>query len=146
MKKWWRPEKPRSEIEKFFCELFYDTVVAMESYGIAVADMMPGASILIRQSGAKALVTVSWMGSWRDSLFVLLHELGHVASVRVLPKGLKICIRKRAASEKQANLTAYRVLTVAGFNNSILKSYVDLYNSLNKKPIRQGKRKPFVVE
>jgi Zn-dependent peptidase ImmA (M78 family) len=106
---------------------------------------MPGASILIKQSGARALVTVSWMGSWRDSLFVLLHELGHVASIKITPDGIKICLRKRASSEKQANLTAYKVLTVAGFNKSILNSYVNLYNSLNKKPIEKGKRKPFIV-
>lgn len=146
MKHWWQPESPVSYQEKAFCEFFYDTVVAMESEGIVVLDMMPGVAVMLRnrkhRSKVKAIISVSWMGSWKKSLFVLLHELGHLASAKATKNGVKIFLRKSASSERAANTTACKLLVGFGFED-VVPSYVKMYNDLNKEAIKVGLRKPF---
>ena len=149
MKHWWQPESPSSYQEKAFCEFFYDTVIAMESEGIVVMDMMPGVAMMIRnknhRSRVKAVISVSWMGSWKKSLFVLLHELGHVARVKRQEDGVKVVLRKSPSSEKEANLTACKLLVGFGFED-VVNSYVKMYNDLNKEAIKIGLRKKFRKE
>ena len=146
MKHWWQPESPVSYQEKAFCEFFYDTVVALESEGVVVLDMMPGVSLMLRnkrhRARVKAIISVSWMGSWKKSLFVLLHELGHVASAKATNNGAKIVMRKSPSSEKAANTTACKLLVEFGFED-VVPSYIKMYNDLNKEAIKVGLRKPF---
>lgn len=146
MKHWWQPGIPESYQERAFHEFFYDTVIAMESAGVLVLDMMPGVSFMMRsrshRAKVKAVVSVSWMGSWKKTLFVLLHELGHVASAKAIGGNVKISIRKSPSSEKSANMTACNLLVRFGFED-VVGSYVKMYNDLNKEAIKVGLRKSF---
>lgn len=149
MKHWWQPEAPASYQEKAFYEFFYDTVTAMESQGIIVLDMMPGVAVMLRnkkhRAKVKAIISISWMGSWKKSLFVLLHEVGHLASAKPFKDGVKLVVRKSPSSEKAANTTACKLLVGFGFED-VVPSYVRMYNELNKEAIKVGLRKPFKGE
>lgn len=146
MRHWWQPEIPLSYQERAFHEFFYDTVTAMETSGILVLDMMPGVSFMMKsrnhKAKIKAVVSVSWMGSWKKSLFVLLHELGHVASVKVKNGDVVISMRKSPSSETSANITACNLLVGFGFEDTV-PAYVKMYNDLNKEAIKIGLRKSF---
>jgi Zn-dependent peptidase ImmA (M78 family) len=92
----------------------------------------PGLAIDLRHGGPKRLVCIDGKLPWKNRLFVILHEVGHLFYF----KGIKFKPRKTPASEVQANITAIKLLH--SLSNLPAKNihldYARYYNKIAKVP------------
>lgn len=113
-------------------DLYLDLVEVLIMANVAFWDTDlngPAVVIAVRSLKAKYVVIVGGNKTWKRRVFVLAHEIGHIFHIsRGKKNGLEL--RRRIGSEKQANLTACKILDV--LDPKLKKEFAKMYNTLNK--------------
>lgn len=124
--------------DRIYCQLYLDLRESIIDIGVFVYDtdiQSPGAAVDLRYGGPRRFIIICGKRSWRDRLFILLHEIGHMFKYS---GGNLIPLARMNASERRANLTAVKILDDLRktFKINLLKSYAAFYNSMNKNSRR----------
>lgn len=126
----------QKEIKKFYLEMLSE----MLGCGVFVYDSSihgVGMAFNFGASNHKRLICVDGSISWKNKMFVLLHEIGHLFYIDI---NGNLRYRRTNAGELGANRTAVKLLDEVF--PELIEEYASYYNKMNKsKP-----RKKFVVD
>lgn len=113
------------------CEIMIEAKVAFwdtDLYG-------PGVAISMRKPRPRYVVVIGGNRTWKQRVFVLVHEIGHIFYVKSCEDLNGLALRKRPAKEEAANRTACKILD--SVDVGLKKEFAQMYNKLNRNTRRK---------